>query len=531
MRTIPVLFDANGRFGAGINTPTAHPRAADLLAHLDRLGVARSVVWHTSAATDHLPTANARLLEQIALNGQARNRLIPAFGFSAQMLYEHGAVDALAAMITSKSGSRALRFKAVYANTLRLVEPVLTKLADLRPVVFVSFAELKPDDLLAVAARLPTVSFVVTDVMWPQYIETFDLMRQRANVLVETSLLHTWNAIAIAVREFGAERILFGMGAKTHNGAAIAALMDASITPAERSAIAHGNLERLLGLGPLPAAKAVRSKSSTSLWTKLLQGRKLGVDIVDAHYHLGGSGGFVLETNNLREQITATLKKADALGVRLMLVSGLEGLLGPDPIEGHQKLVRALRPHRRRLRPYFGFNPRFADILAPRLGQIMRDFAGFKTLCDYWAVNIADERFRPMWEHAQAHCLPILNHTWEGTINSPAMLKAVVKRYPRAIFLLGHSGGGDTGRAEAEELAAAHANVYLEWCGSFCSATPWEDTLRRVSTGKVVYGSDAYCHGVPWELGRLLSLNLPDAALVPVLSANMRRILALDRRR
>ncbi|MBI2437474.1 MAG: amidohydrolase family protein [Lentisphaerae bacterium] len=146
-------------------------------------------------------------------------------------------------------------------------------------------------------------------------------------------------------------------------------------------------------------------------------------------------------------------------------------------------------------------------------------------------MSIADERFRPMWEYANAHCLPILNHTWQGTHNSPAMLTDVVKRYPQAIFLLGHSGGEDAGRAEAEELAAAHANVYLEWCGSFCSSIPWEDTLRRVSTRKLVYGSDAYYHGVPWELGRLLSLNLPDAALVPVLGANMRRILELDRRR
>ena len=118
---------------------------------------------------------------------------------------------------------------------------------------------------------------------------------------------------------------------------------------------------------------------------------------------------------------------------------------------------------------------------------------------------------------------------WDGRWDSPAMLKEVVKEYPHAIFLLGHSGGGDAGRAEAEELAAGNDNVYLEWCGSFCSSVPWEKTLAKVGSDKVVYGSDAYAHGMAWELGRLLSLDLPDKGIRPILGANMRRILAMRR--
>jgi predicted TIM-barrel fold metal-dependent hydrolase len=110
------------------------------------------------------------------------------------------------------------------------------------------------------------------------------------------------------------------------------------------------------------------------------------------------------------------------------------------------------------------------------------------------------------------------------------MFKNLVKRYPHVSFLLGHSGGGDKGRREAEELAQKHPNVYLEWCGSFCSTIPWEETLGRVNPRQVVFGTDAMAHDFNWELGRLLSLDLPDRTLLPILGGNMRRILAMRRR-
>jgi hypothetical protein len=124
-----------------------------------------------------------------------------------------------------------------------------------------------------------------------------------------------------------------------------------------------------------------------------------------------------------------------------------------------------------------------------------------------------------------AHLLAILLHTWDGPYSQPGMLQDIVKRFPEAVFLLGHSGGGETGRLEAEELAVANPNVYLEWCGSFCCSKPFEETLRRVSPRQVVFGTDAAPHSPAWELGRLLSLDLPDETLIPILGANMRKIL------
>lgn len=104
------------------------------------------------------------------------------------------------------------------------------------------------------------------------------------------------------------------------------------------------------------------------------------------------------------------------------------------------------------------------------------------------------------------------------------MLSEIAPRYPNASFILGHSGGCD--HRSAIQLAKDNPNVYLEWCGSFCSQERWEPIIKEVGASRVLYGSDAMPHNMDWELGRLLSLDLPDTELIPVLGSNMRAILA-----
>jgi hypothetical protein len=43
-------------------------------------------------------------------------------------------------------------------------------------------------------------------------------------------------------------------------------------------------------------------------------------------------------------------------------------------------------------------------------------------------------------------------------------------------------------------------------------------------------GTDAMAHEINWELARLLSLDVSDKVLIPILGGNMRRILAMRRR-
>ncbi len=521
-----LLFDVNAAFGKPAFGDTEFPTVADRLQEMDRLGIARALVWNLEAAQNHPLASNQKLLDAIAATPGATGRIFPALAFSDLLLYEHDGVAALIRQFNVQP-CRALRFVAgVTRCTLMRAEPVIRALQKLKPFIVLDQDQASVSDVLEFTAVFPEVPVVLTRVMWTAQAAVFDLMRRRSNIMLDISWLHTFGAIEMAVRLFGAERVVFGMGGKAHNGAAVGALARANITEGQRRRIAFGNLDLLTGLESerlVPPAP----RPANTYWLRFLSGETLAADVVDAHGHLGPSGGYVLENQREERQMEATFRSMEALGIRTMIVSGLQALMG-DPVEGNELIERLLRPHAGRLMGYVVFNPFYADKLTPRFDDWFQGpvFRGFKILCSYWKVPVTDRRFDAMWRYADRHHLPVLSHTWDDEYSRPALFEDLVVRYPQVSFLLAHSGGGDAGRREAEELARGHPNVFLEWCGSFCSTIPWEDTLRRVSPRQVVFGSDAMAHSFDWELARLLSMDVPDAALRPILGGNMRRILA-----
>ena len=144
---------------------------------------------------------------------------IPALTVSPPMLYERGGVSDLRSMMTGHP-TRALHFKQNFGHTLRQLEPLLARLADLRPVLFMQSGDFRPEELLDVAASRPETHFVIRGIMWGGMAQGFDYLRRRANVILDSSWLHTWNALELIVREFGADRVVFGLGGPAHNGAA-----------------------------------------------------------------------------------------------------------------------------------------------------------------------------------------------------------------------------------------------------------------------------------------------------------------------
>jgi len=529
MNTAPILFDVNASVGKSATGASEFPEVRDRLAFMDRLGIGAALVWNTEATQNHALSSNRNLIEEIARTPKAEGRIVPALAVSGLMAYERNGIRALARQMR-EGGTRALRFVSVFRRlSLCQMEPVMRGLAGLRPFLVLRHDETTAQDILDFTARFPDIPVVLTEVMWGNCITVFDLMRQRKNLCVDNSWLHSYGAVEQVVEHFGADRLLFGTGYRSHGGAAIAQLMRAGLAERDRQLVLHGNLERLLGLRGAAGVAPVRpAKPADSLWSRCLAGKPLGVDLVDAHVHLGPSAGYVLKNQGEESQVAPALAAMDSLGMRTALVSGMQAICG-DPVDGNAVLEKILLPHAGRFQGYLGFNPFYADALVRQFGRYFSGpfFAGFKTLCGYWGVKTDDRRFKPMWAYADRHRLPILNHTWGE--DDVGRLGRVAARYPRAHFLIGHSGGTLEGRRAAESVVRRRRNVYLEWCGSFCNPVLWEDTLGRVNPRQVVFGTDAMAHDIYWELGRLLSLDVPDEPLVPILGGTMRRLLGLRR--
>jgi hypothetical protein len=528
MKPISAYFDVNASFGNPAGGVPEFPTCASRLAHMDRLGISRALVWNVEAGQHHSLSANRRLLDERASTPGAQGRIVPELVVSGLIAYEQDGIRKLIDQM-QEGNTRALRFVNVFGIlTLVQCEPVIRAVQHLKPFIVMNGGEASTQDILDFTAIFPDVPLILSNLSWGKGVGTFDLMRRRQNVLMENSVWHSWGGVSLAVKHFGPERVLFGTGCRSHNGAAMAALARAEITDTQREMIAHGNLDRLTGL-TAPPVMGTASKSN-GLWQRCLSGEPLGVDIVDAHGHVGPSAGILLQHQDEQAQMANLLQAMDGLGQRTMIISGLQALLG-SAIDGNRQLSTLLKPHADRFLGYLVFNPYYAEGLTPHLDTWFANpqWVGFKILCDYWKIKVTDPRFEPMWEYANAHRLPILMHSWENTWDSPAMMREIVQKYPDLSLLVGHSGGTNGGRREAEALALEFPNVFLEWCGSFCSTRLWEETLKTVPALQVVYGTDAAGHDIYWELGRLLSIDVGDEVLGPILGQNMRRILARRR--
>ncbi|MDD5727850.1 MAG: amidohydrolase family protein [Victivallales bacterium] len=524
------LFNVNGSIGCGAYAVPDFPDADAYIKHLDYLGINRSLVWHIEARDLNPAIGNQRLLKNIADAGLTE-RLLPAFVITPACYFECGVIEFLRESFASGQVKALRIMPEISCFPVRQIERVLAELAEFRPLLLWDCRTFTGENdfrgLEYLAQKFPQVNFALTQKMWPGFNSVLDAMWRCPNIYVDTSWLHMRNTIELLRDEFGAERILFGIGHKAHNGAAIAMLMHARISGAERELIAHSNSERLLGLSPLtgkflPEPAILEQKP---WWRKFRSGQALKeVKIIDAHSHDGPhTRSWILRKSGP----DVLLEQMDRLGVDKLLLSSERALFG-DGLEGNCATEQVFASYGDRFKGYFAFNPRFGDKLTPKFDEFFgRDFyIGFKLLASFWKIPLIDPAYKPVWEYADKHRLPILLHTWNDEYNSPAMLTEIAEKYSNAIFLLGHSGGGTSGRLEAEKLVLDNNNVYLEFCGTFTTPIPFEQSADKVGWNKVLFGSDTGAHCEAWELGRYLSMPVPDKILEPGLAENMEKILA-----
>ena len=534
MTCMPPLFAVDSSVGCGARQPPIFRTGRELLTHMDRLGVARTLVWNIPARDVHPYPANQRLLRDIRRLDPRGQRLIPVQVISSPMWMDRNTADEAVALVRTGQVRALQLFPATCRFHLHHAEPFLARVAPWKPVILIDVNEVNDDRPIgAMAAAFPELNFICLHGMWPHFynFSLLDLLQRHANIMVDTSGMHNRGILEKIVRDFGPTRAVFGLPHATSNGASIAQLARVDIGDADRAMIANGTLSRLLNIEPPRTSMSSAPARIGKNWAALVTGRTPPTPAIDAHGHIGLIGHWPQEERSIIEQVDLLVRSMDALNITTMIVSGSDALFS-DPVAGNRRLEQVVASRTSRIKGYLAFNPVHADALIPALNRFFRRpfFVGFKTLCDYWNIPVTDPRFEPMLRYADRHRLPILYHTWDTCFDSPAMLTDIVARYPNAFFLLGHSGGGDRGRHEAEELARKSPNVYLEWCGSFCSTVPWEDTLAKVGFDKVVFGTDGIFHDQAWELGRLLSLKLPESALQPILAANFRKILSMRRK-
>ena len=138
--SLPPFFDCNKYLGPGFPQRPDFPRAADLLSHLDRLGIDRAVAWHTVARDLHPMEGNEQLLREIeAACGQ--DRIIPSFVIAPSMIDEPGVMDRFLDLVKTHRVRAFHFFKGKSGWSLRDIAPVIRAILPFKPVLFLDSFE------------------------------------------------------------------------------------------------------------------------------------------------------------------------------------------------------------------------------------------------------------------------------------------------------------------------------------------------------------------------------------------------------
>jgi predicted TIM-barrel fold metal-dependent hydrolase len=135
--------------------------------------------------------------------------------------------------------------------------------------------------------------------------------------------------------------------------------------------------------------------------------------------------------------------------------------------------------------------------------------------------------YTPVYEAAHERRLPILFHTF-GQDHQFAQVGEIARRYPDATILVAHLR--TMNEAGYYRIAREHPNVFVDTVGSGAARGLVERGVAAIGADKIVWGSDAYCYGLPQQIGKVLGAKISDEDKVKILAGNAQRILALRAR-
>jgi uncharacterized protein len=528
------LFDASAYIGDWATERLAFSTPQALLAEMDRLGIAQALVCHTLAWQNSPALGNARLMDELA--GQPR--LEPAW---VVMPGEPGDGPAALCAQMAAHGVRAVRLcprDHVYPLNAWMAGDLLSALAQRRYLVLLDVDQVVlPTGLFDVdpsgwnhiawmAETYPDLAILLTRVGYRALRVLRPLMRRCPNLFLDLSYFATHQGVETIVAEFGAERLVFGTSQPLLDaGGSLARLAYAEVTPGQRELMAHLNLDRLLGCVDVPRPPLA---AQWALTAQPIDGRNLkaaGLDVVDAHAHVGPYRNFHIPENGA----AGLVKVMDRCGIALACLSA-HMALGPDWIAGNRLTAEAVAQFPGRLLGHAAASPHQPERVAGELALCF-DQLGLRAVKlhpDLAGYPVDGEGYRPAWDFAAERGSLVLVHTFHGSrYCDPPMLGKLAERYPHTPILLVHSGSMTAAFPGAVAVARAHANLYLDVSGSYITGAWIARMVREAGADRVIFSSDIPFIDLRYSLGRVLSAGLNPAEQALVLGGNIRRLLGL----
>lgn len=253
----------------------------------------------------------------------------------------------------------------------------------------------------------------------------------------------------------------------------------------------------------------------------MMEGKPLsGIKVIDAHCHIGPWFSMSIPEPDLSGQC----RGMDRLGINQALISSMLGI-GPDFQAGNRMVAAITRQYPERFIGYIAVNPNYPAEIGPELEKYY-GISGMKAIKIHPTFHnypLTAPNYQEVFDFANAREGVVLSHTWG--VEHIAAFDKIAAEFPKARFILGHSGGELDAVQLALEVARKHDNLFLDLAVSLQYEGIVELFCHQVGADRVLFGTDAPLLDPRYEIGRIVYADIGEKEKEKILGLNIKHLL------
>jgi predicted TIM-barrel fold metal-dependent hydrolase len=248
--------------------------------------------------------------------------------------------------------------------------------------------------------------------------------------------------------------------------------------------------------------------------------------VIDAHAHLAWRGG-----NGWEERDRALIDAADRLGIDKLACSNLcprRPACPEDFIQGNEWVADSMRQYPDRILGYAYVNPGWVrEALEEVRRRVGEGFIGVKLYNEYpccepvvfQLVELCIELNVPILHHAgYSHYYVAQQPRMSGAVE----IAALANRYPEAMIICGHLGGGGDWEWQIKALRSA-PTAYADTSGSVVDEGLIEMAVRVMGAERLLFACDM---SMTAGVGKVRGAQITEEQRAMIFGGNFERILA-----
>ncbi len=515
-----VYFDSNICVGKrGLKDPREIWKSEDVLASMSRAGISGGLVY-AGWARDYAPDyGNQKLLGELKKSNRFYGCYVIQPGYTGSFLMHDEIVADIRAkgMVAAKIFPKTHFFspdEAVMGEYYRALE-------EAGILLLVDSGEIAWTELGSILENHPKLNVLLLGSNWAYSHNVFAYFRKYGNLHIDLSCMQSNYAIEKLVRDYGADRIVFGSGLpKMSPGAARAFIDYAEISYEDKQKIAGGNLARLCGV-ELPEPVEVEGDFIAK---EASEGKPMSVYAFDSHGHWiedGGNCGAGMAM--LDGDFEHMMHLADIMGVDDHCVAPWPGIWTDS--EAGNEIVAEMWKKSDRVYPYVLIDPNYVEDVEAVVQKyhVEMKMPGIKMFRSRIGRRYNDPVFTPWWEFAnENHLFGLMDSgSYPGYL---ADMEELAKKYPNVSIFLDHAGRSFEIAEAYAELAKKYDNVYLQLTYTSVPEGVIEYLCAEGLADKTMYGTDAPMRDPRPQLGWVAYANISVEDKKKILGGNMRRV-------